>query len=275
MICSDAEIFITEFFDSLKLKVDLHFTQLNEESSIDNWLNIIECLEINQQVLTELAKTQSLVSFTNELELLKSNQDEKQLELIQFRIESTIMQSTSLLFYKNYRGKDLSFLVFVEDQYIPQGVSENFSYKHLNKDLINMHFLEDHLDLLFTADVFSNQDVYAVKHSLNLKSLTTCSLSNKGIESIDSDLFQNMPNIEEIDFSNNMITVLHKELFDNLTKLREIDFSCNSIKMLPIELFDSLDHFQTRVRFLNNELEYIDPIILYRFDYGLNFFMDE
>ena len=169
MICSDAEIFIIEYFDNLKLKVDLHFTQLNKESSIDNWLNIIECLESSQQVLTELVKTQSLVSFTNELELLKRNQDDKQLELIQFRIESTIMQSTK--------------------------------------------FLEGHLDLLFTAEVFSNQDVYAVKHCLNLKSLTTCSLSNKGIESIDSDLFQNMPNIEEINFSNNIITVLHKDMF--------------------------------------------------------------
>ena len=96
MICSDAEIFIIEYFDNLKLKVDLHFTQLNKESSIDNWLNIIECLESSQQVLTELVKTQSLVSFTNELELLKRNQDNKQLELIQFRIESTIMQSTKI-----------------------------------------------------------------------------------------------------------------------------------------------------------------------------------
>ena len=109
-------------------------------------------------------------------------------------------------------------MVKVEDQYIPERVFEQFSYKHLDKDNLNMHYVEEHLRYRMRTKYFQRftKDYFILNHRLYLHSIKEFSINQTKIESIDLDVFQNMPNVESVDFSDNKIKKIAHGFLHNM-----------------------------------------------------------
>lgn len=80
------------------------------------------------------------------------------------------------------------------------------------------------------------------------------------MKEIDSELFKNLPDLEEIDFSNNKINYLPSELFQNSNKLKSIDFSFNQIEELSGNVFDGLGNLM-RISLSNNGIKNLGNIL--------------
>jgi Leucine-rich repeat (LRR) protein len=235
------EQFIIEYFDELIMEIDLHFTEIDEECLKNKWIKSIDLLKANQNWLLEYVQFKKIAKFKSAIDDLESCQDEKQLQIIQFKIESTILHSTSLFFYKNYKGLNISFLVCILDEYIPKSNFKNFSYKHLDKDYLNVHYTQEHIDLCYESQELSAEDFCAAAISLEMKEKTSCIINEKDVETLDKNLFQNMPNIKDIDFSKNKIKEINAEFFKNLLNITSLDLSENIIQMLPTDYIDHLE----------------------------------
>jgi len=233
--------FIIEYFDELIMEIDLHFTEINEKLLTDKWIKTIDLLKANQNWLLEHVQFKKIAAFKTAIDVLESCQDENQLQIIQFKIESTILHTTSLFFYKNYKGLNISFLVCALDEYIPKSIFRNFSYKHLDKDYLNVHYIQEHIDMCYEAQELSADNFCGASISLEMIKKTSCIINNKDVETIDKNLFQNMPNIKNIDFSKNKIKEINEEFFKNLLDIKSLDLSENIIQMLPSNYIDHLE----------------------------------
>ena len=274
------EQFIIEYYDDLKWRIDTYFTNLKEDENLNeespsnqDWLDYIEFLECNQKCKTENINEVPFISFKSEIDDLKQNYNEENFEKIQFKLESAILQSSSILFYTNYNGRTI--LVIVEDQYIPQRVFETFSYQHLNKDYINMHYVLQNLRLhsKHRSHLLTNFNVLYFK--LNLHCIRDFSINEKDIETIEINVFQNMPNIETVDFSKNKIKEIAKYFFSQYSRIDQFDFGQNQITKLPNYLFENVDNsiekYKTlkitkRFIFIDNLITTVDPLILKQFN---------
>ena len=272
-INENPEQFIIEYYDDLKWRVDTYFTNQNEESLNQDWLDYIEYLENRQKSVTEDFNEKPFVSFRLEIAWLKQFENEENLEKIQFKIESTILQSSSILFYTNYCGR--TALVLVNDQYIPQRVFDTLSYKHLNKDNIKMYYVEREIRIRTRHKSHLLTNFNVINFQLYLQCIRDFEINEKDIETVDINIFENMPNVDRADFSQNKIKQIPANFFLKYPRIIDFDFSYNQITELPEHLFEKVetefyDKYIERLikksfKFHENLITNVNPMIVKKF----------
>ena len=96
------------------------------------------------------------------------------------------------------------------------------------------------------------QNICERKNALNSNG-KTCTLSSKGITSLNSGDFAGLSNLENIYLDRNELTSLPEDIFAGLSNLQYIGLSRNNLNNLPEDIFDELSNLR-RLALSNNVL---------------------
>ena len=98
---------------------------------------------------------------------------------------------------------------------------------------------------------------------MNLKRLTTLSLSSNQIIQIQPGLFYSLVNLETLWLQNNKLTLLDSKLFMNLKRLTWLGLWSNQITQIELGTFDSLVNLE-KLDLQNNKLTKVDNKSLFK-----------
>lgn len=97
------------------------------------------------------------------------------------------------------------------------------------------------------------------------KQITKIKQNERNIDQIDSEVFMELVNLEEIDLSHNEIKIVPKTTFKGLNKLKKINLSFNKIIQLHHETFKDLECLE-EIDLSNNQLNRLNKLDKILFD---------
>lgn len=299
---SNQKLYLADFFIDLKAQVDLAFVKLiknNDETISNNYIEIINKIELFEQICYKQAKTIShdQIQFiqkriessnnNNKNILDDTNYDEinELIEIQLYKLEKMLFNNKTIYFINNNNNSnsiDKNFLIIINDEYIRKKILDNsnnnviqLTGEHLkalyllNNKIYNLNIIlnvnEFNLDLcnLNELDFLENQIAFIKPNTFSgLNQLTRLDLERNLLRSIDSKTFNglNSTKIRKIFLDGNKIKQIHFKTFTRLTKLTEINISFNRLANIDSKLLNGLNDLQI-LNLNNNRIEQLSSDI--------------
>lgn len=250
---TNPRFYLATYFDDLKREVDLEFALKLDKQ--DKYLEIISKIESFQQDCFE--KIKPFNTFDQEIEALDP---QSSIYDLKYKIESKLFLDNSIMFFKNYSSSKKSFLLIIKKAYLRKSSFDlSIELEYLNREILIAYLLKQHLytnlnnitnvhvfyldiNLLSMIDIFQKKikqiDPFTF---LGLIGLEKIKLTENKIEQLnESNLFNGLNGLKEINFRSNQIIEIHPAIFNGLTNLIEISFWKNEIKQLDQFIFSGL-----------------------------------
>ncbi|KAF5308331.1 hypothetical protein FQR65_LT06222 [Abscondita terminalis] len=105
-----------------------------------------------------------------------------------------------------------------------------------------------------------NQLVYIKQGVFNHLRVAKLYLSYNNISFIETEAFDDMPNLRLLNLDNNKLKKWNSDWFTNTPNIQTISFDSNELKTIPANAFNKLKNFHyTSIRLSNNNISYIHP----------------
>ncbi len=235
--------YLASYFSDLKTEVDLEFAlKPNEKVKYLEIINKIESIE---------NEFYNKIKPFNEIHCDLNNIDE-----VKYNIEKKIFSNKSFMFLKDYGVEKETFLLIINDEYLRKSTFDSNQLDYFNREKLISYFLKQKLSqmrktsiLCVNIDIISQTLIFIPMAKINyinsntfngLINLKEINLTGNELKEIHKDTLNGLINLKVVNFGGNQIKELNAELFKNLTNLETIYFHCNEIKELNSNIFNGL-----------------------------------